>query len=245
MNPMSEKEVLEFRQSSNWHLRQGMDRVQKEFQLDSYPKFAWHPWRGELVFSSGSAPQVVARIQVAGTLAGGKITSWTWAWANASLPASVKQAALSARKFGEERVVLALQQPKWAATESDAWHMTAVVCRLADAKSAFKIPGKESSTFLVLTDVRPAGDRKRVFGARLCPHVVEGERPILLVSREADGDVLALCGGEDDDPDALRHVGLDSLLELDRTLWALADLPDGWAAVRESPDDDWVRSKAE
>jgi hypothetical protein len=244
MNAMSEKEILEFRQSSNWHMRQGIERLQKEFRLDALPNFAWHPWRGEIVFSDKS-PRVVAKIQVAGQLSAGKLTSWAWSWSNATLPASLKQAALKARQFGEERVILSLQQPKWAATENDAWHMTAVVCRLADAQGAFKIPGKEASLFLVLSEVRAIADRQRAFRARVCPHVVDGERPILLVSREAGGVVLALCGGEDDDPDALREVGLDPLLELDRTLWDLADLPDGWAAVREELGGDWVRSKSE
>ena len=41
------------------------------------------------------------------------------------------------------------------------------------------------------------------------------------------------------------EVSLAQLLDLDSTLRPLADMPDGWAALRESPDDDWVRSKAE
>jgi len=41
------------------------------------------------------------------------------------------------------------------------------------------------------------------------------------------------------------EVSLAQLLDLDSTLSALADMPDGWAAMRESADEDWVRSKAE
>ena len=53
MNAMSEKELLEFRQSAHWSLRALMEQNQKEFQLGSYPQFAWDAWRGELVFASG------------------------------------------------------------------------------------------------------------------------------------------------------------------------------------------------
>jgi hypothetical protein len=242
---MTDMEILEFRQSSNWHLRQGTERIQKEFRLDAYPQFAWHPWRGELVFASGGVPKVVARIQVAGTLSAGKITTWSWAWSNANLLGPVKQAALAARNFGEERRILALVQPRWAATEADAWAMTAVVCRLADAKGGFKCPGRDATTYLVLSEVREVSDRKRIFGARACEHVLAGDRPVLLVSREPDGEVLAVCGGEDDAPESVRELTLDQLLDLDSTLNALADLPDGWAAVRDSLDHAWARSKAD
>lgn len=242
MNPMSDQEIQEFRQSSNWTMRERMDRVQKEFRLDAYKQFAWDPWRGEIVFANGGVPGVVARIQVAGVLAGKKNPVWTWAWAKPDLLAPVKQAALRVRQFGEERGILSLIQAKWPAQEADAWQMTAVTCRLVDAAGAFKCPGADASTFLVLTDIRGVTDRKRVFGAQTCSHVLDEGRPILLLSREADGEVLALCGGEDDSPAAFRALPLDKLLGLDSSLLDLADMPDGWAAVRESDFQDWARS---
>lgn len=244
MNPMSEKELLELRQSSNWFMRSLMDKNQKEFRLDAYPQFGWDAWRGELVFSSGGVPRVVARIQVAGVLAS-KAKTWTWAWAKPDLLAPVRQAALQVRRFGEERAVLSLIQPRWAATEADAWQMTAITCKLVDGKGAFKCPGPEATTFLVFTELRNVSDRKRVFGAQTCSHVLEEDRPILLVSREADGEVLAVCGGEDDSAATARSLPLDRLLAFDAGLAELADLPDGWVALRESPDQAWVRSKSD
>lgn len=242
MEPMSEKELLEFRQSSNWHLRSLMERNQKEFQLDAWPAFAWDAWRGELVFSRGGVPGVVARIQVVGSLS---TKTWTWAWAKPELLAPVRQAVLQVRKFGEERSILSLIQPRWAATEADAWQMTAITCKLVDAKGAFKCPGPEAATFMVFSDLRSVSDRKRLFGAQTCSHVLEEDRPILLVSRETDGEVLALCGQEDDSAATARSLPLDRLLGLDGSLVELADLPDGWVALRESPERDWVRSKSE
>lgn len=244
MEPMSEKELLDLRQSSNWSMRERMDRNQKEFQLDAYPNFAWDAWRGELVFSRGGVPGVVARIQVVGTLAA-KPGIWTWAWAKPELLAPVRQAVLQVRAFGEERSILSLIQAKWSATEADAWQMTAITRKLVDAKGAFKCPGGEGATFMVFTDVRSVSDRKRVFGAQTCSHVLEEDRPILLVSREADGEVLAVCGQEDDSAETARSLPLDRLLSLDGSLADLADLPDGWLALRASPDQDWLRSKSE
>lgn len=246
MNPMSDAEILEFRQSCNWDMRALMERNQKEFQLDAWPEYAWNAWRGELVFSKGGVPKVVARIQVAGTLVTkNKTSTWTWAWAKPDLLAPVREGVPKVRAFGEERSILALMQPKWVATEADAWQMTAVACRLMDAKGAFKCPGADGATFMVFTDIRSVSDRKRVFGAQACAHVLEEGRSILILSREADGEVLAVCGGEDDSAATTRALPLDKLLSVDPSLVDLADMPDGWVAVRESEAQDWVRSKSE
>ncbi len=244
MTPMSEQEFRELRQASNWSMRTRIDQNEKEFQLGAYPRFDWDPWRGELVFSNGGVPKVVARIQLAGTLST-KAGTWHWAWSNPALLEPVRRSVLRVREFGEERGLLTLLQPKWAAKEADAWQMTAITHRLIDGKGAFRCPGQDSFIFMVFTDIRAVSDRKRIFGARTCSHVLDEGRPILLVSREPDGEVLAVCGGEDDSPATARDLPLDKLLALDPTLAPLADLPDGWAALRESPDQDWVRSKAE
>jgi hypothetical protein len=65
------------------------------------------------------------------------------------------------------------------------------------------------------------------------------------VSRELDGEVLAMCGGESDTTEALRPTTIDKLLALDPELSLLADMPDGWAAMREGVGEDWARSKSE
>jgi len=244
MNPMSEQEFQDFLRQSNWQMRAQNEQNQKDFQLDSYHRFDWDQWRGEMVFSSGGTPKVVARIQVVGTLST-KANTWSWAWSNTGLLESVRKSVLRTRQFGEERGIIRLIQPKWAARESDAWEMTAITYRLTEAKGAYKSPGPDGFTFMLFTDIRAVSDRKHIFGAQTCSHVLGEDKPILLVSRELDGEVLAVCGGENDTAATTRVLPLDRLLDLDPTLSLLADMPDGWVAMRESADDDWVRSKAE
>jgi len=244
MNPMSELEFQDFLRQSTWFMRGQMDENQKAFQLDSYRRFDWDQWRGELVFSSGGTPKVVARIQIVGSLST-KSNAWAWAWANPGYLASIRKAVLRAKEFGTERGVLRLIQAKWAAKESDAWEMTAVTAKLSEAKGAYRCPSQDGFTYMIFTDIRAVSDRKRVFGAQTCSHVLEEHQPILVVSRELDGEVLAVCGGENDSASTTRVLPLDRLLDLDPALAQLADLPDGWVALRESSDDDWIRSKAE
>jgi hypothetical protein len=243
MDPMTEQQFQDYLRQANWQMRAQIEQNKKDFQLDSYHRFDWDQWRGELVFSSGGTPKVVAKIQIVGTLSAKGL--WHWAWANPGYLASVRQAVLKMKQFGEERGITRLFTPKWGARETDAWEMTAMTCRLAEAKGAYKIAGQDSSTFVLFTDLRAVSDRKRIFGASGCTHVLTEERPILLVSREQTGDVLALCGGDDDSPEEMMEVTLAQLLDLDSTLNPLADMPDGWAAIRESTDEDWARSKSE
>ena len=244
MNPMSEQELREFRQAANWFMQKQMEQVQKEFGLAAFKRFDWSPWRGELVFSDGGVPKVVARIQVVGTFSP-KHGAWHWAWANSALPEPVRRDVLRVRQYGEERTVLILMQPNWSAKEADAWQMTAIADKMLDAKGAFKCPGPDLATFMVFTEIRTVSDRKRIFGARVCSHVLQEGRPMMLVSVERDGEVLVFCGGEDDSPDALQDIALDKLLALDPSLNDLAGLPDGWVGLRESPDQEWVRSRPE
>lgn len=244
MNPMSDKEVEDFLRQANWYMRGLMEQNQKDFKLDAYTRLDWHQWRGELVFSISGVPKVVARIQVVGTLST-KTNSWFWAWANSGLLDPVRTSARKAREFGIERGMLRLMQPRWAAKDKDAWEMTAATAKLTDAKGAFRCPAQDGTAYMVFTDIRAVSDRKRVFGARTCTHVLDDDRPILVVSREADGEVLAVCGGEDDTPATTKDIALDELLGLDAGLTSLADMPDGWVALRESTDQDWTRSKAD
>lgn len=67
--------------------------------------------------------------------------------------------------------------------------------------------------------------------------------PILLVSHDSDGDWQFLCG-QIDGPEDIRTIGLDCALNLDATIGELADLPRGWQAWRDSPDDDWDKYPA-
>ena len=244
MNPWTDKEVEDFIRQANWFMRGLVEQNQKEFKLDTLTRFDWNQWRGELVFSSGNVPKVVARVQVAGTLSA-KANTWFWAWANSGILDPVRQSAKKTREFGIERGFLRVMQPRWAAQDKDAWEMTAITTKVTDGKGAFRCPGQDGFTYLVITDIRTVSDRKRIFGASTCSHVLEEDRPILLVSRELDGEVLAVCGGEDDSAETTRGIELDKLLDLDRTLAQLADMPDGWAAMRESADSPWARSKAE
>lgn len=73
-----------------------------------------------------------------------------------------------------------------------------------------------------------------------CEHVLETTRPILRVSHDHDGDWQFLCG-DSHAGGKPRIICMGCALERDGTLAALADLPLGWGADRETVGSLWTR----
>jgi hypothetical protein len=72
--------------------------------------------------------------------------------------------------------------------------------------------------------------------------VIELGYPVLFVTHyEDDHSWSFLCGTTDNYPEDGRVIGMAEALGLDRTLAAVADLPPGWSARRETKDAEWTR----
>lgn len=84
------------------------------------------------------------------------------------------------------------------------------------------------------------GKNRAVFTTR---PVLEGEEPIRLVTHDQDGDWQFLCGTTNRTEDG-RVVCFKTIFDGNPSLAELADLPDGWKAFRESPDQPWRRMKS-
>jgi len=74
--------------------------------------------------------------------------------------------------------------------------------------------------------------------------VIEDQYPILWVTHEEDGYWQLLCGTTNQTEDG-RVACLGELFERDRSIGALADLPRGWRAWRDSVSDAWQREEKE
>ncbi len=64
--------------------------------------------------------------------------------------------------------------------------------------------------------------------------------PILLVTHDEDGSWQVLCGTTNDPQDGV-VVCLGCVLQRDRSIATLADLPPGWVAWREAATEPWQR----
>jgi hypothetical protein len=76
--------------------------------------------------------------------------------------------------------------------------------------------------------------------AYVCGHIFDATRPVLLVSHE-DGDWQFLCGGPHEADEKPRVIGLNHLIESDKTIGEVLDLPSDWDAERSEVNAPWTR----
>ena len=76
--------------------------------------------------------------------------------------------------------------------------------------------------------------------------VAKGASPILLVTHDADDGTWQFHDGRDNpNPDDGVVVCLEDMYHLDASMGELADLPLGWRAWRDAPDQPWQREVME
>jgi len=73
--------------------------------------------------------------------------------------------------------------------------------------------------------------------------IVEGTKPLLMVSRNAEDEGWSFLTGEELDMSEALLVTLRSMVERDSSLLALVDLAPGWTAVREKASSSWTRTQ--
>ncbi|RKQ43113.1 hypothetical protein BXY85_3732 [Roseivirga pacifica] len=72
-----------------------------------------------------------------------------------------------------------------------------------------------------------------------CDHVLNGDRPILYASHDAEGDWQFLCGHEDHTEDNAKVISLKQATEIDPSINDLYEMPVNVGAERESVKDKW------
>ena len=75
--------------------------------------------------------------------------------------------------------------------------------------------------------------------------VIQDGLPVLSVVHYSEDGSWSFSCGTTNDPQDLLLVAMKQVLEIDTSLYALADLPTGWCAERKSESDDWVRYQDE
>ncbi|HEX5872286.1 MAG TPA: hypothetical protein VFY65_17780, partial [Longimicrobium sp.] len=126
-----------------------------------YEHYDWDQESGQIVFSDSGVAKVVADVQFVGSTST-RSGTWLWAWDNPSIDAGLSRAVRKVRSFGQRHRIERLTEPKWEADEVDGWEMTSIAARLTRAEGAYRSPGENGATFLLLTNVRPASDSLRL-----------------------------------------------------------------------------------
>jgi hypothetical protein len=79
-------------------------------------------------------------------------------------------------------------------------------------------------------------ENKAVF---TCDHVLSGDRPILFVSHDKEGDWQFLCGHDDHTDNSVKIISLKQATEIDATVNDLFEMPLNVSAERSSVKCKW------
>jgi hypothetical protein len=74
--------------------------------------------------------------------------------------------------------------------------------------------------------------------------VLDGSKPITLVTHDNDGSWQFLCGTTNELEDC-KLIALQSAVKIDPSVMEVADLPRNWSASRQAPGAEWVRAADE
>jgi hypothetical protein len=135
------------------YLEPKQERLTKIYRLAGHGRYDWNQGTGQLVFSNGGVPSVIAEIQFVGSVSPVSGT-WMWSWANRSFDEVVREQVRRVRAHGAKRRMMKLACPVWEATEEDGWEMTAVTAFLLRAEGAYRTESRGGQTFMVMTSVR-------------------------------------------------------------------------------------------
>ena len=149
---MTDDEFTHLIDESTSYLKQGIASCQTEFSLGAYERFDWYQETGELIWSDGGVPKVVAKVQFVGSISK-KSNTWLWSWANPTILEEVKKDLHAVKAFGEKHQIDRLTTAKWPADEVDGWEMTSVAAKLCGAKGAYRAPDSNGFTFVIFTDI--------------------------------------------------------------------------------------------
>lgn len=127
--------------------------LQDQFGLAAHERWDIDQDTGQLVFSNGGIPAVVATIQFVGSYSTTART-WLWGWANPSVRAALVEDLIGVRDYGERNDFAPLTESKWSATEQDGWDMAAVASYVLKAKGVYRPPSGSVIAFVILTDVK-------------------------------------------------------------------------------------------
>jgi hypothetical protein len=149
---MTAEEFSRFRRDAVHALTCLNDFCGQRFRISSWQRYDYDLDRGTLTFSQDGIPRVIASILVAGTTSTSAGT-WLWSWANGYIPESVSEPMKKVRDFGIAENISELAEGYVPDDESVGWDLTAVAAQIMEAKGAYRCPGKNGFTYLIITDI--------------------------------------------------------------------------------------------
>lgn len=125
--------------------------------LGKFDRWDFDQDTGILVFSNHDGYTAKCSAQIAGTY-DSAAKSWQWAWADSSINDKLKADSLKVRNYGETNGFKKLTEALWLGTETDAWDMAAITCKVCGDQGVYR--GPASDTLFVFFSFGPVELKK-------------------------------------------------------------------------------------
>jgi hypothetical protein len=98
---------------------------------------------GLLVFSNADGYMAKCPAQIVGTY-DSSVGSWQWAWADPSIDDKLKADSLRVKDYGATNGFEKLTEAEWQGTETDAWEMAAITCKICGDQCVYRGPASDT-----------------------------------------------------------------------------------------------------
>jgi len=128
-------------------------KLADDFGLGSFERWDINQEIGELVFSDGGVPKLVCSVTMLGSFSN-RSETWMWGWANPSLLEPLTRDTNAVRDYGAKNGIEDLTVEKTAATEEEAWALSALACRVLDGLGLYRGPTGNGFVIMMLKEIK-------------------------------------------------------------------------------------------
>lgn len=107
---------------------------------------------GTIVFTRPDGMTATCPVQIIGTY-NTLDNTWLWAWDHPSVAPALQDHAWKVREYGDMHSVDRLTTRKLNCSETEAWELTALACKLSDAQGAYRGPAGTVLVFMTFGTV--------------------------------------------------------------------------------------------
>jgi Family of unknown function (DUF6882) len=131
------------------------EAVVREFNLGNWDSWNLNQETGELIFSSGDVPMVVANVEVAGTYSN-ETKTWLWGWASEYILEKVSSRIGQVALVGKELKHKKLTKRKFPVSEKESWELTNISAYVLKAQMVYRAPTSNGHIYLCVMDINYA-----------------------------------------------------------------------------------------
>jgi hypothetical protein len=153
IKPETTENFEELSRKAYEYLNEQQDLCEATYGIAKYESWYYDQHLGELTFSDAGVVKIKIQYEEVGSVS--KVTdTWLWSWANQHLEEKIKTDILKVKNFGIENDLQLLTKSKWYADQYDGWEMTAIASYLMKAKGAYRVPLKNTYSFMIFKEVQ-------------------------------------------------------------------------------------------